>query len=386
MRSETPRHLALTALDRVFKKDDFSGKALADVFLHHLLLDERDRAFTSHLVQGVLRWRMRLDWMIEQASDFPLKKIDPSVLNILRLALYQIFFLDKVPDSAAVNEAVNQCKRLHAPHIGSFVNGILRNICRGKDQITFPEKGKDPAFFLSVYYSCPLWMVKKWIREWGTEWAEGFLDASNRVPPLTIRTNTLKIDRPGLLRVMEEEGLKGIPTPFAPEGIEVEGMRGRVDASPAFIKGLYQVQDQAAQITSRLLAPRPGERILDLCAGLGGKTTHLAALMGDQGLIVALDTNRRRLVSLTESCVRLGIRSISPVTADASKGLSGLFSAAFDRILIDAPCSGLGTLSRHPDGKWRRREKDIQPLARLQREILRQAAPHLRKGGKMLYV
>jgi 16S rRNA (cytosine967-C5)-methyltransferase len=349
-------------------------------------LDERDRAFISHLVQGVLRWRLRLDWIVDQASDFPLEKIAPPVLNILRLALYQIYFLDRVPESAAVNEAVKQAKKGYARHVVSFVNGILRAICREKDRIPFPDQNRDPVLYLSLFYSYPEWMVKKWLKEWDLEFTTSLLSAGNRTPILTIRTNTLKLSRSELIRRLGEEGIKGNPTSYSPEGVLLDDFRGKVDQLVSFREGLFQVQDEAAQITSLLLAPEPGENVLDVCGGYGGKTTHMAALMKDRGRIVALDINRRRLIGLGNSCDRLGIRSIRSVAADASTNLSSLLRKRFHRVMVDAPCSGLGVISRHPDGKWRKSAEGIDRLARLQERILDEAASLLRKGGRMLYV
>jgi 16S rRNA (cytosine967-C5)-methyltransferase len=334
----------------------------------------------------VLRWRLRLDWIIEQNSHFPLEKITPPILNILRLALYQIFFLDRVPDSAAVNEAVNQSKTHGGKHVVSFVNGILRGVCRKRDEITFPDANSDPARYLSVFYSYPIWLVKKWTRDWGIDFTEGLLSAGNRIPDLNIRTNILRLGRHELIGRLEEEGMTAGATPYSPQGISVEGLRGRPDELSSFKEGLFQVQDQAAQITSHLLAPQPGENILDICAGLGGKSTHLAELMGDRGRVVALDISHRRLISLGRNSLRLGIECIRNLVADASKSLSSLFHFNFDKIMIDAPCSGFGVISRHPDGKWNRREADIDRLVLLQKGILGEAASILRSGGKMLYV
>jgi 16S rRNA (cytosine967-C5)-methyltransferase len=349
-------------------------------------LDERDRAFISHLVQGVLRWRLRVDWIIEQTSDFPLEKIAPPILNILRLALYQIFFLDRVPESAAVNEAVNQSKAHGAKHVVSFVNAILRRVCRNKAEITFPDPDSDPAYYLSVFYSYPLWLVKKWINDYGLDFTEALLAAGNRIPGFIIRTNILRLGRHELIERLEEEGMTAKPTPYSPQGIIVEGLRGRPDGLSSFKDGLFQVQDQAAQITSHLLAPQPGENILDICAGLGGKSTHLAELMGDRGRVLALDISHRRLISLGRNSHRLGIACITNLVADASSSLSSLFHFNFDKIMIDAPCSGFGVISRHPDGKWNRREVDIDRLALLQKGMLAEAASILRSAGKMLYV
>lgn len=386
MKAETPRNLALKALNGLSHRPFLSGSCLDDNFRRSAHLDDRDRAFVSHLVQGVLRWRLRLDWIIEQASDFPIQKITPPILNVLRLAVYQIFFLDKVPESAAVNEAVNQSKAHAAKHVVSFVNGILRSICREKDKIAFPDPDLDPGHYLSVFYSYPLWVVRKWIADWGRDFTEGLLSAGNRIPVFTIRTNLLRTDRSALTKRFTENGMAARPTAYSPEGILVEGFRGRADELSSFKEGLFQVQDQAAQITSHLLAPQPGETILDLCAGLGGKTTHLAELTRDRGRVLALDISHRRLLSLGRNSGRLGIGSITSLVADASSGLSSLFRGKFNKIMIDAPCSGWGVISRHPDGKWNRDEEDIKRLVLLQKTLLSEAASILRSEGRMLYV
>lgn len=387
MKKENPRNLALKTIKSLTGESRHGGGYLDDLFESRPYLDHRDRAFISQLIQGVVRWRLRLDWIIGRFSDLPVSKIDPFVLNILRLALFQILFLDRVPESAAVNEAVNQARtNKKTAHTTSFVNAILRNICRGKEDIPFPDRDKDRIGFLSAHYSYPEWMVKKWIRELGPEPAEALLASQNRFPGLNLRANTLMITRDSLLENLRKEGIEGEPLPYAPEGILLKDFRGRVGALSAFRNGLFQVQDQAAQITSYLLGPRPGDRVLDMCAGLGGKTTAMAGLMQGKGRVFALDINRRRLVSLDHNARRLGIRILSPLAADAAKDLTSLFRRPFDRIMVDAPCSGLGVISRHPDGKWNREEKDIKRLAGLQKRLLDRAADLLRPGGRMLYV
>jgi 16S rRNA (cytosine967-C5)-methyltransferase len=386
MKTETPRDLALKALKGLSRKPAFSSSVLDRLFRANRGLDERDRSFVSQLVQGVLRWRLRLDWIIGEAAHFSITKIDPPVLDILRLALYQIFFLDRVPESAAVNEAVKQAKTRYPHHVVSFVNGVLRNICRQKGRITFPDRSKDPVRHLSFYYSYPEWLVELWIQELGEEKAEALLAAGNCTPPLIVRANSLRTKRSDLVRRLEEEGLDVRTTRYSPLGVVIGGLRGRVDQLKAFKEGLFQVQDEAAQLTSFLLAPRPQTAVLDVCAGFGGKASHLAELMGNRGNLVALDTSRDRLISLAENSKRLGIRMIHSVVADATENVRALLRSPFDCIMVDAPCSGLGVLSRHPDGKWNRDMKDIGRLAGVQVSILNQAARALRKGGRMLYV
>ncbi len=381
-----PRDLALRVLNTLDLSPDFSDRCLERAFERAAHLDERDRAFVVHLVQGVLRWRLRLDWIIEEGLRFPFNRIAPPVLNILRMGVYQIFFMDRVPDSAAVDEAVKQAKAIGKRHVAGSVNAILRNVCRHKEHITFPPHEPDPARHLSVYYSYPVWLVKKWVRELGISSTERLLEAENEIPPLVIRTNTRRVDRAGLIRLLEEEGVRGRPTPYAPEGIKIDGVRGPVNLLKGFKGGLFQVQGEAAQISSHLLFPEPGELILDLCSGLGGKATHLAQLAGPDGRIVALDTSHSRLVRLLENSRRLGVGPIESIVSDAGSYPSLLFRRDFHKILIDGPCSGLGIISRHPDIKWARNEGDIKRLARLQKSMLNQAASVLKKGGRMLYV
>ena len=386
MKMETPRDLALKALNRLSRRPAFSSSVLDQIFQTARGLDERDRAFVSQLVQGVVRWRLRLDWIIDEVAHFPITKIDRPVLDILRLALYQIFFLDRVPESAAVDEAVKQAKKRYPHHVVSFVNGVLRNICRRKDRIAFPDRSEDPVRHLSFFYSYPEWLVEMWVEELGEEKAEALLAAENGIPPLTIRANTLRISRADLVKRLEGEGLNGKPTRYSPLGIVIGGGRGRVDRLKSFKEGLFQVQDEAAQLTSFLLAPRPRSAVLDVCAGLGGKATHLAELMGNLGSVVALDTNRGRLISLAENSMRLAISIIHPVIADATGNIRAFLRPLFDYVMVDAPCSGLGVLSRHPDGKWNRDRKDVDRLAGVQVSILNRAVQTLRRGGRMLYV
>jgi 16S rRNA (cytosine967-C5)-methyltransferase len=383
---DTPRNLALLALNKQAHKFVTVDTCLEDIFGQNPNLNHRDKAFIVHLVQGVLRWQRRLDWIIEQRCDFPLKKIDPPVLNILRLALYQIFFLDRVPESAAVNEAVNQAKNKGAHHIVSFVNGILRNICKKKNDIDFPDPDENLVLYLSVFHAYPEWLVNKWLNEWGRDFTEELLSAENLLPTLTLRINRLKIGRTALIERLAKEGVHGRPTDYSPDGVSLDDFKGRIDELGSFREGLFQVQDEAAQIASHILNPRPGQTILDACAGLGGKSTHLAELMADEGQVLALDISLQRLLSLVTNSERLNITTVQPIAADATVSLSSQLRLKFDGILVDAPCSGLGVLSRHPDGKWNRTEKDVKRLAMVQGRILNEAASLLNSGGKMLYV
>jgi 16S rRNA (cytosine967-C5)-methyltransferase len=380
------RDIALAVLNSLDQRPGLPESFLEQAFHENPQLTARDRAFVIALVQGTFRWRLRFDWIIEQAVRFPFRKIEPAVLNILRIALYQVFFMDRVPESAAVNEAVKQAKASGRGHTAGFVNGILRHVLRNKNQIEFPDPKDDPAYYLSVVNSYPLWLVKKWIREFGIDCAGLIIEAQNHIPDMVIRTNTLAIDRQGLIQLLKEEGVDATPTSYSPEGIRLDGLKGPVNELKAFRRGMFQVQAEAAQICSHLLYPGAGETLVDMCAGLGGKSSHLAALMKDTGMILSLDISRGRLVRLSDNSRRLGISCIRPVIADAGVNTLNLFRRSFDKIMVDGPCSGLGIISRHPDIKWSRDETDIKRLSVLQTKILNQAAGLLSKGGAMLYV
>jgi 16S rRNA (cytosine967-C5)-methyltransferase len=386
MKTDKPRELALNILNSQSQGTSFPENDLND-FYRLNRLDERDRAFVNSLVQGVLRWRQRLDWAIGQFSSVPLKKIDGEILNILRIACCQIFFMDRVPESAAVNEAVNLARAGKRPrHVISFINGILRTICRSRDEIKFPDRERERARYLSIFYSYPEWLTDKWVSELGEDVAEELFSEQNKVPDVNIRTNILRISRDALMESLVRAGINAGPMSRSPQGVVLEGFRGRVDALAEFKAGLFQVQDQAAQIAGHLLSVKPGYSVLDICAGLGGKSSHLAELMEGKGQVIGLDNNKGRLARLVENAKRLGINNILPVEADASMPLSSLFQNRFNRVLLDAPCSGLGVISRHPDIKWNRREADIPRLAATQKTFLNAAASVVEKGGELLYV
>ncbi len=362
------------------------GDPLDGAFLRNPHLSRRDRAFVSHLVNGVWRWRGRLDWMIGRASSRPLDSISPVVLDILRIALYQVLYLDRVPESAAVNEAVKQAKARGLGHAAPFVNGLLRNLCRRHREIPFPDPDDDSVLYLAATHSYPEWLVARWVDEFGIKEAEALLQAQNRIPRLDVRVNRLKTTAAELQEELQAEGITALPLEKVPDGLCIDGFRGRVDQLASFTAGRFLVQDRAAQVAAHLLDPSPGEMILDLCSGLGGKSAHLADLTGDRARVTALDIHTGRLVNLRRTMNRLGIRCIDPVAADGTGGLDRLFKCRFDAILLDAPCSGLGVLSRHPDGKWSRSQSDPLRLASLQEALLSGAAAVLRPGGRMLFV
>jgi 16S rRNA (cytosine967-C5)-methyltransferase len=300
----------------------------------------------------------------------------------MRLGVYQLLFLTKVPPFAAVNESAKLAGLYGDIGKVRFVNANLRAVDRGRDKIEYPDIERDPELHISVVYSHPLWMVKRWVKTFGVEATINLCQSNNETPPLTIRTNTLKTSRQELFCELETNVKEISLTPCSSEGLQIRGSSD-ITALPSFEKGLFQVQDEASQLVAHIVAPKPGERVLDACSAPGGKTTHIAQLMENRGEIFALDINSSRLALLGENCKRLGITNVKAFKKDASLPLG--FSEKFNRILVDAPCSGMGVLKRNPDSKWKKREEDIAPLKRLQLSILNNLADCLKEDGVMVY-
>lgn len=366
---------------RVLRRMETTGS-----FPEHLLarqtepLGDRERRLLFELVHGVLRWRGRLDYILSRFSRLPLERLEPAVLDILRLGAYQLLFLTRVPARAAVDESVKLASR-YPKHVRGFVNAVLRAVAEGGRQVEFPDPRLDPAGYLAAYHSHPAWLAERYLKRFGFEEAQELLAANNALPPLTVRTNTLRISRPRLRERLREEGVAATPTRFSPEGLRLTEA-GDPARLPSFQEGLFQVQDEAAQLVSHLLNPRPGEVVLDACAGRGGKTLHLAQLTHGQGEVVALDADRRKLESLEESALKLGIPNVNTLVHDATTSLPG---RRFERVLLDAPCSGTGVIRRRVDLKWRKRPEDIPRLAGLQLSMLEALSPSVAKGGAIVY-
>lgn len=376
------RELAVEILLKVEKRD-----AYADILLDHVLrkelLSTRDRALLTQLVYGTLRWRGRIDWHLGRSLHRSLSATNPYLRNLLRLTLYQLLFLNKIPDYAAVNEAVKLAKRHGGPRAGGLVNAVARRILRGKE-LQSPASKSDVVSYLSALCSHPDWLVKKWLDYFGREETEALLRANNDEPPLTLRANRLKGDRAVLVELLHKKEFDAETTPWSSQGIRLKH-GSAVDQLPGFAEGLFQIQGEASQLVGYLLDPQPGERILDGCAAPGGKTTHIAELMKDKGEIIATDVSAKGLEKLKQNVQRLGLTSVRPFLVDVARGLTGALAAPYDRILVDAPCSGLGTLRSHPEAKWRRGEADIKRLSRLQKKILHRLSAYLKPGGILVY-
>jgi 16S rRNA (cytosine967-C5)-methyltransferase len=379
------RLLAWKILQEIDRSSSFADLALDRAFTDSPHMGSLDRAMISEMVLGTLRWRGRLDIHLQYAVKAPGKKIEPRLAQLLRLGAYQILFMDRVPESAAVNESVRLARVLFKnQRITGFVNALLRSLIRNKDRDLFPSFTEQPLEHISQAFSHPPWLVERWVREFGPETARSLCAANNRKPPFTVRTNTLKITREALHRRLGEGRISSQPTSFSPEGLLLKKSPALTEER-LFQEGLYFVQDESSQVVSHLLSPQPGERILDACAAPGGKTTHLAQLMEDRGEIIALELHGSKIKLIEENCRRLGITMVRAVERDVSQSLPFPPGETFDRILLDAPCTGLGILHRNPEAKWRRKPEDIARLSRVQNLLLDSVSSWLKPGGSLVY-
>jgi 16S rRNA (cytosine967-C5)-methyltransferase len=384
LRRKTPRAICLEILNYLIETDRHPDHLLSDSFKRYRHLTSLDRGFLTELTYGVLRWRERLDWSIRQLSKIPFEKIEMETLNILRLGLYQIEFLTRTPASAAVNESVELAKRHRASGSAGFVNAVLRTFIRKRKEISYPEIRQDPAHHISILHSHPLWLVQRWIEEMGVETTLNACEFNNRISPLTLRANTLKVNREELMERLKERGLKPIPADYSPDGILLDDPPP-VSGLPLLNEGWFIIQDEASQLVTSILDPKAGETILDGCASPGGKATHAAQRMENKGEVYAVDLTKDKLVLIEEMGRRLGIKIVKTMKGDATRPLSGLKEMTFDRVLADVPCSGFGTLRKNPDVKWRKGEGDIKRLGELQLTILNNLSGYVRKRGVLVY-
>ena len=346
--------------------------------------DERDRALTAEIVTGTLRWLRSADFLIERYAKRPLRQLDAEVVIVLRLSIYQLLHLDRVPASAVVDDAVNLTRAARKPSAAGFVNAVLRSLLRERHKLPLPPRPDTPSTeaqraYLGITHSHPDWLVDRWLARHGFDAAEAWTRFNNDTPALTVRVNTLRSTVGEAMRALAEDGVETERARYAPDGLIVTA--GNPLRRPS--DGLVFVQDEASQLVPFVVDPQQGERVLDLCASPGGKTNAMAALMKDTGTIVACDVRARRVGLLERTVKASGARSIDVRTVDAAGPLP--FGAEFDRVLVDAPCSGLGTIRRDPDIRWRRTEADLPGLAAGQLDLLSRAAATVRPGGRLVY-
>ncbi|MCK5826309.1 MAG: 16S rRNA (cytosine(967)-C(5))-methyltransferase RsmB [Desulfuromusa sp.] len=378
--TDSPRRAAYEILQRV--DEGAFADAVLDSVLDRSRLDLRDRRLVTELVYGILRLRGRVDFALTQFCNQPLQRLQPEVLRLLRLGAYQLLELDRVPAHAAVNSTVELARELQLEGAVGFVNGVLRSFDRGCADIPWPVPEKIKAYLQHVC-SQPVWLTKELMRQLPNVEARALGESLATPPPFSLRVNRLKTDREAFLAALTAADHQARSCTFAPEGVTID--RRSENLLPGDAEGWYQVQDEASMLIAHLLDVHPGQRILDACAAPGGKTTHLAALTDNQAEIFALDKYPRRVELIVEGGQRLGCSSIRAQQWDLTESPNFLEGESFDRILLDAPCSGLGVLRRNPEGRWHKSPANLRELASLQRQILDNIAPLVKPGGKLLY-
>ena len=393
-----PRQLVLFAL-----KDIETG-SFVDIVTDRLLakfeLAAIDRNLFTELVNGIVRRKRTLDAIIDRLASQPAHRQPPNLRQLLRLGLYQLRYLDRIPDSAAVNTTVDLAKTNDLAGLAGVANGILRQYIRlqneGAEVLDLP---KDPIARLGVLYSFPDWLIEQWVTQLGMEETEQLCQVFNRSPRIDLRVNSLKIEvdlpletpqlvkrqqqRDKLIEIFQTAGIESIPIPYLSQGLRFVENVGAISQLPGYQEGWWTIQDSSAQLVTQILDPQPGEVIIDACAAPGGKTTHIAELMGNTGRVLAIDKTASRLKKMQQNLVRLQLDRVEVLTGD-SCGLSELINTA-DRVLLDAPCSGLGTLHRRADARWQKTPGQIQDLAQLQAKLLANTATWVKPGGVLVY-
>lgn len=372
-----PRQAALEVLYDILEKGE-KPKAILNELPQ---FDKRDTALIMELTYGVLRNLLKIDHVLNKFLKNPQKKLNPWIKNNLRLGIYQLLYTDRLPDRAVVHEAVSLAKIYGKPKTDGFVNAVLRNVIRNRRAIKRNPVKKHTPTEIATVTSHPEWLIKRWIDHYGREETLAMAAANNQIPVLCLRVNTLKTDRAEACAFLKQYGISFRFAAYSPDGIEVLSPVAFEEFSDE-LKPLFQPQDQASQLIAYLVNPCPGERVLDACAAPGGKTTHMAQLMKDKGEIMALDWSRKRMETLLSNADRLGVHIIKPVIDDLeNKPLLG----KFDKILLDAPCTGIGVIRRNPDIKWKRQETDFALYHDKQLKLLECASGYLKPGGIIVY-
>lgn len=377
------RQATFNALQRIYQKDDYTDLALDSVLRKHEI-STRDRSLATELVYGIVRRQRTLDHLIDTFGKKKASQQPPHLRIILHLGFYQLRYLTQIPPSAAVNTSVELAKSNGLKKLSGVVNGMLRQYIRltekGKDPLTLPN---NPISRLGILHSFPDWMIQMWIEQLGLEETEKLCEWFNSPPSLDLRVNPLRTSIDEVESKLITAGVNVSRLPLLSQALRITGGAGNITKLPGFVEGEWTIQDSSAQLVSHVLNPQPGEVVIDACAAPGGKTTHIAELMGDEGKIWACDRAKKRLTKVEENAKRLQLHSIATRCGDIRHYTD--FTGIAHKVLVDAPCSGLGTLHKRPDLRWRQTEENTQELSQLQRELLEQAATWVQPKGVLLY-
>lgn len=378
----TSRSVALQVLTAVEQEGAYSNLLLNGT-LQKSRLSGPDAGLATELVYGTIQRLNTIDFLLEPFVTKGMGKLAPWVRNLLRMSFYQLYYLDRIPPHAVVNEAVNLAKKRGHQGISGMVNGVLRNVLRRKEELKLPE-GLAPVQRIALEHSHPEWLVARLLEQYGEQTTEAICRANNEPPSISIRVNRVKTSREDMLQLLKEHGLSAAPSKLSRDGIVVEG-GGNMALTPWYREGLISVQDESSMLVAEALEPEPGMSVLDCCAAPGGKTCHIAEIMQGRGRVLANDIHPHKAKLVEDQASRLGLTNIDISTGDASRLGERLERNSFDRVLLDAPCSGLGVIRRKPDLKWAKTAGDIAEIAGIQRMLLDTAGDLLKPGGLLVY-
>jgi len=384
---EDARSCAVKILCRCERTDSYLEK-LIDAELKNDTLNDFDKALLNEISHGVIRWMRRLDWFLNGFYRGNYEKCLPEVRNAMRVALYQILFLNKIPYSAAVNEAVEFIKRIHGEKHAGVVNGLLRTIIRTLENLVWPTREIDEVNYLGIIQSHPNWMVNRWIKRFGFDEAVKLCEENNKRPVMALRVNTRKISTSDFEEYLKTKNLYYKNGNYLDNFFTTKTM-SKIYTDDYFKQGFFSIQDESAGLAAKLLSPEKDELIIDVCSAPGGKTSYISEMMNNQGQIIAVDKYLSRIEVMQKNFERLGVKNAKVIHDDISNPgtaeLKDLLIGKADKVLVDAPCSGLGVLSKKPDIKWKREPDDIVQLQKLQIEILENALKYLKPEGKIIY-
>ena len=378
------REMALEILLEVERNGAYPNVLLKQTLDKYLYMEKQERAFLTRLVEGIVERKLTLDYYLNQVSKTPVNKMKPVIRCIMRMAAYQIFYMDAVPDSAACNEAVKLAQKKGFQTLKGFVNGVLRNLSRQKDSMIMPDAVKESVKAFSVQYSVPEWMVEKVIKDYGIENAKNmFASLYENVGATSIRVNNSKISTEECIKLLEKEGVHVEKAFYVENALEISGYDSLAFLE-SFEKGYFQVQDVSSMLVGLAADPKPGDKIIDICAAPGGKSIHVADLLKGTGHVEARDLTDYKVSLIEENITRCEFENISAKRADALI-LDEAAKETADIVIADLPCSGLGVLKKKSDIKYRMGQSQIEELAQLQRDILKNAVTYVKSGGTLIY-
>ncbi len=378
-KQKNAREIALELLESIEKNQAYSNLLLNDAIEKHKI-DKKDVGLLTELVYGTLQRKLTLDFFLKPFIKNS-RKLESWVLQLLRLTLYQMVYLDRVPERAAIYEAVEIAKRRGHKGIAGVVNGVLRSVQR--EGLPSLESIADPSIRLAIATSHPEWLVKRWVSQFGLEKTSEMCELNLTAPTQTARVNLTRISVEECLKLLEEEGFAVEPSPIIPEAIKC--LRGNLASSTPFKYGMLTIQDESSMLAAYALGVEKQEKILDACAAPGGKSTHIAEKLDNSGKVISLDLHEHKVKLITDNATRLGLENIEAKRLDSRSVHEHFESESFDRILLDAPCSGLGVMRRKPDMKYTKKEEDLTRLQEIQLSLLEAVAPLVKKGGTLVY-